>query len=390
MLVRSSNMDLVFLMMVSFSIQGHSTTQLPEPSIHSCNKECPPGYHKGNSDNPFLKNRCKKCGSHTFTAKCNSLEECLRCNVCGLEVQPCSFNSDVVCECKEGFYNARSQESLNCLACRDSEKSGHEQQKCEAWFKEQCLKNAECKRKCTATTAAVFVATLTTTRHSSAKQNTSSLNPNQLHAGCGQWMFIFLALILFSLLVFCICFAFYLWSFPTWRINMSDESPAEVYNEAHSRPDSSPATVTFDVFEETLMTAACQSSPTPAHLDHNDASHTCSPHKDDRVEEPSGRWPPNVLYVIINEVPLRRWKEFLRMLSVADQQVERVEFDAGLGLLEKQYQMLRLWSQRSSASLEHIFSALHSMNLSGCAQMLQESLERLQRHDQTKDEFTAC
>ncbi|XP_061690788.1 tumor necrosis factor receptor superfamily member 1A isoform X3 [Syngnathoides biaculeatus] len=341
MLVRSSNMDLVFLMMVSFSIQGHSTTQLPEPSIHSCNKECPPGYHKGNSDNPFLKNRCKKCGSHTFTAKCNSLEECLRCNVCGLEVQPCSFNSDVVCECKEGFYNARSQESLNCLACRDSEKSGHEQQKCEAWFKEQCLKNAECKRKCTATTAAVFVATLTTTRHSSAKQNTSSLNPNQLH-------------------------------------------------EAHSRPDSSPATVTFDVFEETLMTAACQSSPTPAHLDHNDASHTCSPHKDDRVEEPSGRWPPNVLYVIINEVPLRRWKEFLRMLSVADQQVERVEFDAGLGLLEKQYQMLRLWSQRSSASLEHIFSALHSMNLSGCAQMLQESLERLQRHDQTKDEFTAC
>uniref|UniRef100_H3B9M5 Tumor necrosis factor receptor superfamily member 6 n=1 Tax=Latimeria chalumnae TaxID=7897 RepID=H3B9M5_LATCH len=82
----------------------------------------------------------------------------------------------------------------------------------------------------------------------------------------------------------------------------------------------------------------------------------------------------NAVYKIIDVIPAKRWKEFMRTLELADSEIDCVELEV-LGFREQQYEMLKRWNQQNNGTLDLMYSALERMNLSGCAEQLKARLE---------------
>lgn len=79
------------------------------------------------------------------------------------------------------------------------------------------------------------------------------------------------------------------------------------------------------------------------------------------------------LYAVIDVVPVRRWKEFMRMLELREAEIELVELEV-THIRDQQYEMLKRWCQQTSATLDHVFAALERMELAGCAEALRQNL----------------
>ncbi|XP_065552626.1 tumor necrosis factor receptor superfamily member 25 isoform X2 [Lathamus discolor] len=79
------------------------------------------------------------------------------------------------------------------------------------------------------------------------------------------------------------------------------------------------------------------------------------------------------LYAVIDAVPVRRWKEFMRVLELREAEIELVELEVA-HIRDQQYEMLKRWCQQTSATLDRIFAALERMELAGCAEALRRNL----------------
>ncbi|XP_075376460.1 tumor necrosis factor receptor superfamily member 25, partial [Mycteria americana] len=79
------------------------------------------------------------------------------------------------------------------------------------------------------------------------------------------------------------------------------------------------------------------------------------------------------LYAVIDAVPVRRWKEFMRVLELREAEIELVELEVA-HIRDQQYEMLKRWCQQTSATLDRVFTALERMELAGCAEALRRSL----------------
>ncbi|XP_062247794.1 tumor necrosis factor receptor superfamily member 1A [Platichthys flesus] len=366
-------MDLVldFLLILVILSGGQSSDD-----SNLCYSKCPAGYSKKKDcDNRTGYYECQECVKGTYTARENTVKKCIRCGSCrGDEViiWPCNSTRNVECGCKEGYYLEGTKSNGGyCIQCDCQYCKGPDadRKKCQP-----------CQRACAETPVS---SPPTTTPRNSTRRVTENPKIVPKQGLMPMWLLVLVELGISVLLCGLLLLLLHLIRKKNKKTDIVLCCRTNI--EQGGYQGSSSTTLRFNISEESPMMDLSHCPAPPRHP----AAHTrpLLPTVEQgaaRQDAQSVHWPAIVLYAIIKEVPLRRWKEFLRLLLVADQQLERVELEAGLGSMEKQYQMLKLWSQRSSASLSDVFSALHHMDLSGCAQLLQENLEKMQVDFPTK------
>ncbi|KAJ8388978.1 hypothetical protein AAFF_G00125390 [Aldrovandia affinis] len=386
---------------------------------NKCCKLCPPGYHKSSEcGNEGV--RCSRCGGGTFTEIENRISKCERCHTCDKGVsniveKQCTSDRNAKCGCLPGYYILRPTttpgvECRKCTVCSNRNESvacsKNQNAQCGAChldFYEDSQKNCRAceKQEYLRPACQHFL----TTTHPTPETTSKGISiPAATEAGPPQPpLVVFLSVVVLMMMGALLCCILYYCTccgrgpLP-WNLGKTQKQAYKMWP-GLARDKASPALPDLPC-ENHKDPSTVESKPPPLRVSEKDGPHDastetlvisfkCSPATallQDANPKMLREEPPQtdslasaVLYTIIREVPVRRWKEFLRLLSVSDGQMERVELDAGPCYLEQQYQMLRLWSQTGGAALEAVYAALHAMNLSGCAQKLQEKLELLQQ-----------
>ncbi|XP_026776089.1 tumor necrosis factor receptor superfamily member 1A [Pangasianodon hypophthalmus] len=354
--------------------------------------QCLAGYYKkGNCpiSNTFL---CEKCGKEKYTALNNTLRDCLPCNVCRTDEiakSECTNQKNRECVCKDGLYRIHVVSSHtkceNCTRCKN------------------CSTCPECKGNCEVGTCGhgQFLdqkgKCQSCANHNCSDKSCKSFC-NRVPAPTTTWILVLVItlsiLVLLGLFVLFrfICEACRSRQLFCWahikNVNERNAGDNGVLLNLPNLPDQLEDQLNIHLPLNMIPGSAVKDPGTrdkQRHLDSDWTGQIKAPliingdlKELTRHEPEQEMWPAPVLYTIIRQVPVRRWKEFLRLLSLSDDQMERVELEARGSYLELQYQMLRLWSQMNGACLENIYSTLQYMDLSGCAEDLQEKLQQLQ------------
>ncbi|KAG6930757.1 TNF receptor superfamily member 25 [Chelydra serpentina] len=350
----------------------HSTERL-------CCQKCPAGrFMTAPCTSRGHDTTCESCPPGTYLSFQNLERKCRKCSECHaqasqLVLKNCTETSDIECGCGAGHFRQCTDPACRDFTCQDCNKCKGTRHNCSAKEDAQCgicqpgfyLEGGEC-RAC------------------------ATQSPEKCGEGCGRpcggsspgFGLEYVLLVLMGPLFLGALFIYHK------RKTISNDSPAA--GEAAAVKDSM-----------LQQASACLPGATEQpleshgllHLQVTEASQMngnacpvrplCSPDPWASPAEPQGTARPlpgvlpqgSQLYDIISAVPVRRWREFMRVLELPDGEIEVVELEFA-HVRDQQYEMLKRCYQQKKAAPESIFAALERMELAGCAEELRQRLQR--------------
>ncbi|XP_068842331.1 tumor necrosis factor receptor superfamily member 25 isoform X3 [Capricornis sumatraensis] len=341
---------------------GHS---FPNRSRLGCCKGCPAGHYlKAPCTKPCGVATCLPCPQGTFLARENHYEtRCARCQACDelapqMALRNCSAVADTHCGCRPGWFRdcmvsqCRHGSPFRCRLCTDcGALHRHTQTPCSSRDTHcgTCLPGFyEYGKSCV-----------------SCPTSTLGSCPEPCVAVCG-WRQNDTAVEVLTPL-------------QTTHLSPPDSGPALLVP-----PSSSEKVCPVQLVGHSWTSGSPQTQETPC-LEATWSweqlpSRAPGPPPPPSPAPPSGSaaatlQPGPQLYDVMDAVPARRWKEFVRTLGLREAEIEAVEVEVGR-FRDQQYEMLKRWRQQQHAGLGAVYAALERMGLDGCAEDLRSRLQR--------------
>ncbi|XP_058877505.1 tumor necrosis factor receptor superfamily member 25 isoform X1 [Acipenser ruthenus] len=331
-----------------------------------CCLSCPAGFYRHAPCTDRDKwHHCRQCQPGTFLEHSNYMRSCEKCDSCDesllqVVVRTCTPSSRTQCGCPGGHYKSRDSLCRPCTLCQhrpvNSNCSGVDDTVCG-----DCLSGfyEDEQKVC---------------QPYERQPGGSPLGAIKGGVSPLMYMVACLALVL-SLLAAA--------GIRSFRHRRREQSVLHTGDSADPKPacPSSGCEGLVVISDGPAESEACVNAVPPCAGSQSDhRTPPCTLHPPPTAAPPL--WCGSMLYCIIDVVPARRWKEFVRTLPLPDEEMERAELEAGPVLREQQYMMLKRWTQRQGAGLHCVYNTLHSMDLPDCTETLRERLGERERQSQ--------
>ncbi|XP_066473009.1 tumor necrosis factor receptor superfamily member 1A-like [Tiliqua scincoides] len=356
------------------------TGEYLHPNETHCCVKCHPGtYVAQHCLGPGQTTNCSDCPKGQYLAHENSADKCRSCQSCRsatfeqIEKSKCTSTQDTICGCRDDQYRTREDSEFfckNCTACHNGTirhpctKTSDTICLCYLGFFLQADKNicspcsscldGECKAHCKTEDSVI------------QPQNSSDLKPllGSLVVLFGVGFVLLLARKFLRSSywkqqkpTFC--------SYPSASVQQSGESVPKTTAEEDKTSDS--------LLKPNQKVVLLPQGAISVSIPSQELPDCVKSAGESKIPD----W-HEILYTIVDHVPVSRWKEFVRRLGLTENTIERTEMEHK-HIRDGQYEMLRQWRLQAGrgATVERISCILNQMELSGCSEAIQEVLPKL-------------
>uniref|UniRef100_A0A1A7Z3M1 Tumor necrosis factor receptor superfamily, member 1A n=1 Tax=Iconisemion striatum TaxID=60296 RepID=A0A1A7Z3M1_9TELE len=335
-----------------------------------CNK-CPAGFklvEECRSDGH--RSNCTPCPPQQFSDQINNAFQCRKCRTCKesrneRRISACKSTQNTICGCKEGYYKSHiDSETVECLKCSKCKLDETKEEPCTeekntvCGCKENFYRVGNKCEPCRNCTTGCSQHCMSEVKKPDPKPNNNLL----LNVVAGCVVVVLVLLVLVVLITFLATKRFTkkkMLSLSSQPSDVSVESVKHLLISAEGPP------------ENICLKAAAQSPVGELELS---MLPDCIP-LEIKI--------PELIYAVLDLVPVLQVKQLVRCLGVRDTEIEQAEMD-NRSCREAYYQMLRVWAERGSQELgggrgemlhrpllEELLDKLRQMHLGRAAEELE-------------------